>query len=381
MKNPLGLYLHIPFCRSRCRYCDFYSTMDHHRIPDFLAALKKEIALCEKPEGFAVESLYFGGGTPSFLSARNFEDVFVALDKAFGIPQDAEITLEANPGTLDQQKLKNLRRLGVNRLSLGLQSLSDEKLRFLGRSHDAAQGRLAFKMAREAGFDNISLDFIYGLPEETPSSWQGELEKAAALKPEHLSLYMLTIEGETPMGKDLAMGRISPPDEKIVADLFRLTLSHAESLGYPWYEVSNFAVREDFRSRHNLGYWNGRPWLAFGPGGHGFFNSRRFANIADLDRYMEILLCAERLPREPEEEITREMTRIEALYLGFRMREGIALQGFDKLLNTSFVKDYTDLIRHYREKGFLVCEKDFCRLTEEGLLFLDAITADFVAAL
>lgn len=380
MKKPLGLYLHIPFCKTRCRYCDFYSTLDHHRIPDFLSALKKEILLCEKPDGFFVESLYFGGGTPSFLSISDFAEIFHTLEKSFDISRDTEITVEANPGTLDFQKLEGLKSLGVNRLSLGMQSLINEKLRFLGRSHDAEEGRLAFDLARDAGFENISLDFIYGLPEESPFSWMEELERIVALNPEHLSLYMLGIESETPLGRDLALGRIAAPDEGMVAELFRLTLTHTEALGYPWYEVSNFAKGERFRSRHNQGYWDGRPWLAIGPGAHGFFNSRRFANTANLDRYIEILLSENRIPREMEEEITSEKARVEALYLGFRTRKGILLQDFDRVLNTSFVSDYGDLIRYYAKKGYLLCENGFCRLTEEGLVFLDAVTADFVAS-
>lgn len=381
MKNPLGLYLHIPFCRSRCRYCDFYSTLDHHRIPEFIAALQKEIALCEKPGSFSIESLYLGGGTPTCLEVKDIAALFQALDQSFGIPLDAEITLEANPGTLDPGKLQSLKSLGINRLSLGLQSLFDEKLTFLGRSHDAKQGRLSFEMARKAGFDNISLDFMYGLPGESLSSWKKELEEIISFQPEHLSLYMLGIEEETPMGRDLAMGHIPSPDESVVAELFTLTISMTETLGFPWYEVSNFAKGEHFKSRHNQGYWNSRAWLAFGPAAHGFTGSMRYANVRNLNDYIRILLEEERLPREMEEEITPEKARIEALYLGFRTRKGISREAFDRKFDTSFVQDYEKLIHRYEEKNFLVVEDGFCRLTEEGLLFLDAITADFVAVL
>lgn len=347
-------------------------------MPEFLAALEQEILLCEKPRGFPIETLYFGGGTPSLLTTGDLAGIFQILNRFFEFSDDVEITLEANPGSLNFQKLQELKALGVNRLSLGLQSLSDEKLSFLGRSHNVRLGKDMFEMARKAGFDNISLDFIYGLPGESLSSWTKELKEIAELRPEHLSLYMLGIEEETPLGQDLKQGALAAPDERVVAKLFRTTLDLAGALGYPWYEVSSFAQNEKYRSRHNQRYWTGLPWLSFGPGAHSFLHSRRFSNIANLDRYLEILLEEKRLPRDMDEKITPEKTRIEALYLGFRTKKGIQIPEFDKKLNTSFLKDYEKLIRRYEKKGFLVCGEGACRLTEEGLLFLDAVTRDFV---
>lgn len=378
MDTSLGAYVHVPFCRSRCAYCDFYSTLERGRMGDYVEALQREIRMSPW-QGRSLDTLYFGGGTPSLLAPEDLGRILQALDQRYGLEGDAEITLEANPGTVDRQSLKALRRLGVNRLSLGVQSFDARSLILLGRGHTAEEAIRAWEAGRAAGFTNMGLDLIYGLPGQDRKSWIRDLERAFHLAPEHLSLYMLSIEEGTPMGRALASGRMDAPDEGCVADLLRFTLAFTEKAGYPWYEVSNFARQPDCQSRHNRRYWEGRPWLGLGPGAHGYLPPVRWANACDLDAYLDGTKKGF-VPREMEETLDREAMGTEALYLGFRTRRGVEVAAFDRLTGRSFVETCGDLVSRYGHQGFLCLEGGYCRLTEEGMVFLDAITADFVAA-
>lgn len=377
METSLGVYVHVPFCRSRCRYCDFYSTLEEARIRDYVEALEREITF-SPCRGASLDTVYFGGGTPSLLAPEDVGRILHTLDQHYGLEKDAEITLEANPGTVNRESLKALRSLGVNRLSLGVQSLDDRNLIFLGRGHTVEEALRAWEGGRAAGFTNMGLDLIYGLPGQDRKSWGKDLERAFHLAPEHLSLYMLSIEEGTPMGRDLASGHMEAPDDGGVADLLRFTFAFTEKAGYPWYEVSNFAKHPDFQSRHNRRYWEGRPWLGLGPGAHGYLPPLRYANTRDLDTYIRSMgnACP---AREMEEVIDLEAARTEALYLGFRTRRGVDVAAFDHQTGGDFVKTCENLLSRYVHQGFLCLEGGYCRLTEEGMVFLDAITADFVA--
>ena len=250
---PAGLYFHIPFCKRKCPYCDFYSVTGRDHLAAFLAALHREIALRAAPE-MTVNTVYFGGGTPSLLSPAAVADVLAAVRTHFNLLADVEVTLETNPGAVGREGLARLRKIGVNRLNIGVQSFRDDALHFLGRIHNRAEACAVIDQARAAGFDNLGVDLIYGLPGQTLAGWESDLEQALHYRPEHLSCYILTFEPGTPMTRDLERGRLAPLAESRVVDMFETTAAVLSGHGYDHYEISNFARTPDFRSRHNMKY-------------------------------------------------------------------------------------------------------------------------------
>jgi putative oxygen-independent coproporphyrinogen III oxidase len=321
--EPAGLYVHVPFCRSKCPYCHFYSTTSLGLIPDWLGAVKKE-ALLYQGLFSSFDTVYFGGGTPSLLSSAALSDLVEFFQHRFGLSEDCEITLEANPGDLDRETTRELRRTGINRLSLGVQSFSEEDLRFLGRRHRVPDAVQAIEAGRSAGFDNLGMDLIFGLPGQTGSRWQETLIRALSFEPEHISAYQLTPEEETPLGNEAALGRVHLWGEEKSAHYFLETSRILESQGFLHYEVSNFARGEDRISRHNRKYWQQVPYLGLGPSAHSFFKCRRWWNPASLESYLNLLGGRQR-PAAGEELLSLDQLRLESLMLGFRNREGVAV--------------------------------------------------------
>ena len=280
-----GLYIHIPFCIRKCAYCGFYSVTDLTRIPDFLAALRREMNL-NKGVYREFDTVYIGGGTPSVLAAADLERLIGDIRTAFTITSDAEITLEANPGDITAGLLATLRRAGVNRLNIGCQSFDDETLAFLGRRHQSRQALEAIRLARDAGFDNLGIDLIYGLPGPSGNAfavWLDTLRTTLSLHPEHLSCYQLTVEADTPLAALRQEGRIIFPDDDLQAQYFFRTAEILEEAGYRHYEVSNFARGDRFHSRHNSKYWDHSPYLGLGPAAHSFDGRQRRWNHRSLD--------------------------------------------------------------------------------------------------
>ena len=298
--TPLGgVYVHIPFCLRKCLYCDFYSTADLSLKPAFLEALITEIAATD-PGELVFDTIYFGGGTPSLLSPPEVARILGGLFSRFHFQEPVEITLEANPGTVGLESLKGLRSAGVNRLNIGVQSFQDENLAQLGRIHSAAQAQEALAAARRAGFGELGLDLIYGLPGQRRPAWFTDLRRALAYQPEHLSCYMLTLEPGTPLAERHRFGRFRPAPEARVAELFMATSEFLAGRGYLHYEVSNFArcgpsgCRQARVSRHNSKYWSHAPYLGFGPAAHSFLPPKRFWNHRDVARYVEDLRAGRR---------------------------------------------------------------------------------------
>lgn len=378
-KKGAGLYVHVPFCRHKCRYCDFYSLPVADRMPEYGEGLLREISLA--PEiATPVASIYFGGGTPSLLSPELIHRIIAALHARYPVLPDAEITLEANPGTVTREQLSGFLAAGVNRLNFGVQSFDKDHLQLLGRIHSAKEAIQALEWAGDAGFMNIGLDLIYGLPGQDLAQWRLQLETALDLHPSHLSCYLLSFEPGTPLANDLLAGNVMTPDERIVADLLVFTLEEMDRRGYPWYEVSNFAKSASLRSRHNQTYWEGRPYLGFGPAAHGFYSQKRYANHSDLNAYLASL-AEETLPIAMEETLGDEERRIEFLYLSLRTRKGISISRYKKhCRERDFRKRYGALVDGYVADGQMEAEGDFCRLTPKGMVFLDTITAAFVGA-
>lgn len=372
-----GLYVHIPFCLQKCPYCDFYSITDLSRVPAFLKALKKEMSLVhEVPLQF--DSLYIGGGTPSVLKTHYIGDIIKTADKYFKILPACELTIEINPGTVKSEDLNNYEKIGINRINIGVQSFRDENLKFLGRIHSAQNAGDTIKRARQAGFNNLGLDLIYCIPGQTKSSWLEDLEKAVAFEPQHLSCYMLTYEQGTPMDRNRQKSCFQPMDGKRAGELFQITAEFLSTRGYQHYEISNFAISNALRSRHNQKYWSFAPYIGLGPSAHSFIPPMRCWNHSDVTQYVNDL-DAGRLPVSGKEQLTGEQLMIEAVYLGLRKTEGIDLDLFERRFGTSFFDLFEEELKNFEEKGFLKVTEHCCALTLKGMLFLDSIAAAFVS--
>lgn len=360
-----GLYIHVPFCRSRCPYCHFYSTVDPTFIPQWVQAIGKEADLY-RSRFTHFDSLYLGGGTPSLLPEAILGEILETLNRVFSIDPCGEITLEANPGDLTPGKLKHWKAGGINRISLGVQSLNDRELEFLKRRHTVAEARKAIDRIRYAGFDNLNLDFIYGLPGQDAGTWRQTLEGIAALQPEHLSCYELTAEAGTPLDRDVRTGKIGLPGERERRAFFLQTSSFLEARGYEHYEVSNFARGTAHYARHNRKYWNRRRYLGLGPSAHSFDGVRRWWNGRSLKRYLEMLARGRR-PAEGEETLSPEQRRLEALLLGFRTRSGVALA--DLSLNPERRK----VLRALESAGKIIQTPERLIPTPKGFLVADRL--------
>lgn len=368
-----GLYIHVPFCLSKCLYCDFFSITDHCQISPYLDALKTEMDLSQGRWG-AFDTVYLGGGTPSLLSPRQVQEVLDHAHKRFSINSGVEITLEANPATVSPESLKAYKSMGIGRLNLGVQSFQDVHLKFLGRAHGAGDAERALRQARDAGFEDVGYDLIFGIPGQTEKQWQSDLERVTDFWPEHLSCYMLSFEKGTPLGEMRDRGQCAPPDEEAVAALFLYTDAFLSSRGYAHYEVSNFSKGEDRRSRHNSKYWNGAPYLGLGPSAHSYSGKERSWNVRSVQDYVD-LLKAGQLPQAGKETLSREQRRLEALYLALRQAKGIVVREFERLWGLDFDKIFGKTIHKIAEQGLMTADCERCALTARGMLYLDAVAA------
>ena len=290
MADKLGIYVHIPFCRSKCDYCDFYSLAGREREMDryqkaLLAHMRETAPLAQ---GIPVDTIYFGGGTPSFYGAKRIRELLTHLHKLFQVEKDAEITVECNPDSVDLRELKILRKAGVNRISLGMQSADAGELQRIHRIHTPRQTDQAAEWVRKLKFPSLSLDLIYGLPGQTMDSWRATVEHALSLLPQHLSCYGLKVEEGTPLARRVEEGEVLPDDDQ-QADLYLWTVGRLERAGLPQYEISNFA-KPGYESRHNLRYWLTQPYIGFGPGAHSDFGGRRYSFVRDLEGYIRGVL-------------------------------------------------------------------------------------------
>lgn len=358
-----ALYIHLPFCRRKCGYCSFVSCAGREgAIPAYLDALRREIAA--RADGSTVPSVFFGGGTPSLLSASQVETVVTTVREHFDVQKDAEITLEANPGTVEERYLADLRRAGVNRLSLGVQRFDTAALKMLGRIHTVAEAREACAAARRAGFANVNLDLMYGLPGDDPASWRRSLEAAVELGPEHLSLYALTLEPETPLGLAAAAAEVPPLDPDLAADQYELAEDLLEAAGYTHYEISNWA-RPGRECRHNLVYWDNEPYLGFGAAAHSSENGRRYANTNDLDEYIAASGVA---PLSLDETLDGPTRRAETVILGLRQGGGIDLAALSRRLGVDVAAEYLARFAELAAAGLLERAGGRLRLTRRGRL-------------
>ncbi|MBW2605553.1 MAG: radical SAM family heme chaperone HemW [Deltaproteobacteria bacterium] len=381
-----GLYIHIPFCLRKCPYCDFYSVTDLSLQPAFLDALTSEMNMARELDmGF--DTLYIGGGTPSVLAIKTIDNIIKTAHQCFNILSNAEITLEVNPGKVTEEQLKGYRQAGVNRINMGVQSFSPTNLDFLERIHSAGDAQLAIKWAQKAGYENIGLDLIYGIPGQTKSSWLKDLQSAIEFHPQHLSCYMLSFEPGTPMHKNLQNRVFNPLPEHLVCERFETTRSFLNTNGYVQYETSNFArevidesgiksARSNM-SRHNMKYWNFSPYIGLGPSAHSFIEPQRFWNHSNVKKYVRELSIG-RLPRAGKESLNRDQLMIEAVYLGLRQTKGIVVDAFDKKFGVNFKAMFTGVITNLEKKGLVKMSQNRCALTSKGMLYLDSIAGMFI---
>lgn len=382
--NP-GLYVHVPFCPRRCRYCDFNAYVyREERAAGFITALETEAALAARlydMEGCAFASWYLGGGTPTVLSRQELAAVTRALRKCFRLAPGGEFTVEANPETLDGDKLAALAAEGCNRLSLGLQVLDDRLLAYLGRGHTAADALGAFRAARHAGFANIGVDLIFGLPGQSLRQWEETLRQVLALEPEHVSTYSLQVEEGTVFGRWAREGRLEAagrplPGDDAAADMYLTARELLVSAGYEHYEISNFA-RPGFRSRHNQIYWRNGEYLGLGPGAHSHLRRRRFRNTGRLDLYREAVQAG-RLPVEEEEMLDTAREMSDTLILGLRLLEGVSLADFRRRFGQPLRAVYGAEVAALRDLGLVELAAGRLRLTTRGLPVANEVFCRFV---
>lgn len=371
-----GIYVHIPFCQSKCPYCDFYSITDVARIPEFLKALKSEMKLAATSGGRA-DTLYIGGGTPSLLTPKQMGLIVDWAAAYFNLDPSAEMTLEINPATATARDLQDYAAFGFNRLNIGIQSFDDQHLAFLGRRHTSQQALAAVKAGKDAGFTNIGLDLIFGLPDQSPSSWKSDLLQAIRLSPKHLACYMLSYEPYTPLHDDMQTGRVVPLSELRTADLFRMTHDFLGVAGYEHYEVSNYAQSPRWRSKHNQKYWNFIPYIGLGPSAHSFSPPRRWWNHRQLDDYLKGIAQG-KLPRAESETLSEEQQMIESIYLGLRQADGIEFSAFQQKFHSDFKLYFHTALDRFSAEGWIDIDDRRCRLTVEGMLFLDRIVDELV---
>jgi oxygen-independent coproporphyrinogen-3 oxidase len=377
MPNELGLYIHLPFCASRCPYCDFYALPWQSELArSLLPALHDHLErMAPRAAGRRLASLYIGGGTPSMWPVRDVAGLIQSAARHIGLEPEAEVSLEANPGTLSAAKLKALRTAGVNRLSLGAQSFDQDALKALGRRHTPTQTVRAFGQARQAGFDNISLDLMQGLPGQTPEAAAQDITQALDLEPDHLSLYELTLAPETPFGRRYVKGQAPLPNENQMAEMEERCLELIQAAGLESYEVSNFA-RPGQECRHNQSTWRGGDYLALGPGAHGHLAGVRWAWLADVNAYGK----AVEQGKEPiafREELSPESRGLELFMLGLRTTEGVDLEAVDRIAGGGLGRLWGRALREVQAKGWARQNKNRLIPTERGLAMADAAAALF----
>lgn len=372
-----GLYIHIPFCRSRCSYCDFATGIYQTELAErYVRALLDEISTTRNP-GARVDTVYFGGGTPSLLTPAQLDRILVALHRQFEIGRDSEVTLEMNPGTMSRDQLRSFRELGVSRASFGAQTFDDAELAKLGRSHSSADTFKTFHELRAAGFDNVSFDLIAGLPGQTLDGWQRNIEQSLALQPEHLSFYLLEVHSGTPLADHIRRGLQPVPDDDLAAEMYDWMIERAAAAGYEHYEISNLC-KPGFNSRHNTKYWTGVPYYGFGCSAHSFDGrARRWSNQRDVLRYVENVEHGAS-PVVEETELSEADLRAEALFLGMRMMRGVDVREYNELFGVDLRTEHRDELDRFREAGLVEFDGDLIRLTRNGALMSNEVFAAFV---
>ena len=390
--DPISLYIHIPFCETKCPYCDFntYAAIEP-LMPSYVAALQSEITLwgrlLHSPQ---VHTVFFGGGTPSYLPATDIRHIMATVRSAFKLDPNAEVTLEANPGDFSEDKLAKYLDSGIKRLSIGVQSFDDGLLHTLGRRHSARAAVQAYHQALDAGFDNVSIDLMYGLPYQSIEQWQDTLQQALELSPPHISMYCLTLEGGTPMERWVEQGSMPEPDPDLAADMYLMAQDEMRDAGYRHYEISNWALNGR-RSEHNLTYWRNKPYLGVGPGAHSYLGCYRFnaiksprdyisrmqgATVADYEAPMNVLIGSVPIVDDVER-IDFPMEMAETMMMGLRLDEGISIIAFTERFGASPHSVYSDTLEELERLELIHIQDDALRLTHRGRMLGNEVFSHF----
>ena len=378
MKKDLGLYIHIPFCVRKCEYCDFLSwNAGEEERQQYVAALLSEIeSYREFAKGYRVSTIFIGGGTPSVLLPKQMEDILQKIYEIFELERRPEITIEVIPGTVDEEKLQCYKENGVNRLSMGLQSVKDEKLRLLGRIHTYQEFVESYELARKAGFDNISIDLISSVPGQTLQEWKEELETAAAQNPEHISVYQLIIEEGTPFYEKYAEHPELLPDEETSREIYLWTGKFLKEAGYEQYEISNYA-KPGKESRHNLKYWERGDYLGLGLGAASMVRNIRMSNTKDMRTYLE--RCDKPKTMREDVQFLEEPRQMEEfMFLGLRKTRGVSKKEFRRIFGREMDMVYEKALHKCLENGMLLEHKDRIFLSEEGTLLSNMVLSEFL---
>lgn len=391
VNNRAGIYIHIPFCERKCTYCNFNTTDFFDDLASrYIAAVSREIkyqgeALAGSGEKIAIDTIFFGGGTPSIVEAAQLAELIEACQSAFQVAEDAEITIEINPSTFTRNKLEAWCAAGINRASVGVQSFKDSELVTLSRTHDARLARQTFESLREAGFQNISLDLIAGLPEQTLTDWQFNLREALNLRPEHLSLYLLEVKEGTQLYSQIKRGQRPRPDDDLAGEMYKMICEAISMAGYEQYEISNFALISEqsdsgispFRSKHNMKYWIGTPFYGMGCGAHSYDGRTRWVNILKTESYIDSVAASGCAIGELRE-LSDEERAAEALFMGLRLREGIDLNEFRAVYGLDVIERYGEDLARIFDAELIEITNDRLRLTEQGMLLSNEVFIAFV---
>lgn len=371
-RAPAGLYIHVPFCSRKCPYCDFYSVTHLHRVEAFVEGLIQEMDLVTRP-GTLFDTIYIGGGTPSLLDPPQVLGILECAHRRFAFTQDVEVTIEVNPDTVSFDTLTAFLSHGVNRVNMGIQSFDDQRLLFLGRLHSARKARRAIRLARKAGVENLGLDLMYGLPNQSRKDWLSDLREATSYEPEHLSCYMLTYEAGTSLDRWRKAGRFRLLSEDTVRDLFELTVDFLSERGYEQYEISNFARGRALRSRHNQKYWSHGPYVGLGPSAHSFLAPMRWWNHRSLSDYLQALRAGV-LPVQGREALNRGQLMLESIFLGLRTSDGVDMWRFKRRYDVDFLDHFGAVLERLGAQDLLSVSADRCTLTMEGMVVADTIS-------
>ncbi|NOX65338.1 MAG: radical SAM family heme chaperone HemW [Chlorobi bacterium] len=371
----ISLYIHVPFCDHKCIYCDFYSIITKDNIDNYISSLKREIENYSKQlNGKNIISIFFGGGTPSLLTPNHINEILLFIKSNFNLDTKAEITLETNPGTVDNRKLSEFRDIGINRISIGVQSFNDNDLKFLTRIHNKQTAVDTIKSADKAGFENINIDLIFSIPKQNKDIWEENLELAAALPVKHISAYSLILEKGTILNKMVLDGKIKLKDEDYDASQYEHTIDFLTSHGFEQYEVSNFC-KPGFECVHNLSYWEHKNYIGFGPSAHSFVDNKRWWNFSSLKMYMSSVELKDSAVRGSEE-LTKKELEQEFIMLALRSR-GLNLNILKKMYGNEWISVNNNYINKLVEDGFIIWSDNFIKFTKAGYLLCDEILLKF----
>ena len=385
MSEPAGIYIHIPFCASRCHYCNFATGgYEAELARRYVAALSSEIERAREAMRHSaslgamrtVETIYFGGGTPTTLTVEQLSGLIELCREAFDLAPHSEITAEANPGSVSQTYLEELRAVGVNRLSFGVQSFDDSELRMIGRTHTAEEAREAVRLARAAGFANVSIDLIAGLPEQRMETWRRNLAEAFALAPDHLSVYLLELYKDAPLLHRIERGELRAIDDELTVAMYFALMDEAAARGYEHYELSNWA-RPGYASRHNLKYWTGAPYWAFGVSAAGYDGRERWSNTRNIHEYLERVERGES-PVAERVELGADDLQSEALFLRLRLKDGVDLGEHQRRFGVDVLDRYGAELERLREAGLIDLNGETLRISRAGTVLANEVFTAFV---